>query len=421
MSKTNFDICHEFFYSGFNQECMPRYLNVGYSGNKFYSYSTVIGAVVKNKAGEPVLLISSNNMSVTTSKHLSYLYSASPYEKIWIPFEYGWDCFGEFKAEHAAPLFEKELDRLSKAKMSLAKSRDEFICCFNNATKFSEYVYTLKFLKKFKKTYIQITEHVDEIKAKQLKIDAENLKKAKNKLNKLLKTQSIEEINVYQYSYNDPVLSALISRTKTRALQKSAKIELEHIKSLSYHEIETYESKNLYVREQLREILYTKLKADCNEKWKTIENLSTEQLKNYITDNRLLKQWIDNEIYKRTLKECATTLKESVAFFGYAKTLKNIENDHYKLEVFRKAFCYENDFAFAWLSENDTFKTTKYITLDKNVGIIALRLWKHKKLHLGAHVGIYTVLRITDEYVKIGCHTIPTKNLNELCEILDIE
>lgn len=420
MSKTNFDICHEFFYSGFNQEYMPRYLNVGYSDNKFYSYSTVIGAVVKNKAGESVLLISSNNMSVTTSKHLSYLYSASPYEKIFIPFEYGWACFGEFKAEHAAELFEKALNQLSKAKMSLAKNRDEFVRCFNNATVFSGSVYTLKFLKKFEKTYIQVTEHVDEIKAKQRKIDNENLKKAKNKLNKLLKTQSIEEIDEYRYSYTDPVLSALISRNKIRALKKDAKIELEYVKSLSYSEIETYESKNPYVREQLREILYMKLRADCNERWKFIENLPTEQLKNYVTDNRLLKHRIYDEIYNRTLKEYTIKLKESVSCFGYAKTLKNIENDSYKLNVFREVFCYLDGFAFAWLSDDGTFKTTKHITLDKNIGVVALRLWKHKKLHLGAHIGIYTVLKITDEYVKIGCHTIPTKNLKELCEILNI-
>lgn len=421
MSKTNLNICHDFFYSGFNQEYMPRRFNVGYSDNKFYSYSTVIGAVVNDKKGGPVLLISSNSMSNTTAKHLNDLWSASPYEKIFIPFEYGWDCFSEFKAEHAANLFEKALNQLSKAKMSLAKNRDEFICCFNRATTFSESVYTLKFLKKFKKTYIQVTEHVAEIKAKQRKIDAINLKKAKNKLNKLLKTQSIEEIDAYRYSYTDPVLSALISRTKIRALQKAAEIELEHIKSLSYSEVETYESKNPYVREQLREILYTKLREDCNERWKIVENLSTEQLKNYVTSNRLLKHRIYDEIYNRTLKEYTIKLKESVSCFGYAKTLKNIENDSYKLNVFRELFCYPDGFAFAWLSDNGTFKTTKYITLDKNVGIVALRLWKHKKLRLGTHVGIYTVLKITDEYVKIGCHTIPTKNLEELCEILDIE
>ena len=43
-----------------------------------------------------------------------------------------------------------------------------------------------------------------------------------------------------------------------------------------------------------------------------------------------------------------------------------------------------------------------------------LKLWKHNKLRLGMKLDKYTVLEIKENHVKIGCHIIPTKNLEEL-------
>lgn len=70
----NIDIAHEFFYSDFNSS--RNFNNINYSENLFYSYYTVIGAVVKSKTGNNILLVSEDSMSSTTGKHIGNLISA---------------------------------------------------------------------------------------------------------------------------------------------------------------------------------------------------------------------------------------------------------------------------------------------------------------------------------------------------------
>ena len=62
----NIDIAHEFFYSDFDSS--RNYNNISYSENLFYSYYTVIGAVVKSKTGNNILLVSEDSMSSTRIK-----------------------------------------------------------------------------------------------------------------------------------------------------------------------------------------------------------------------------------------------------------------------------------------------------------------------------------------------------------------
>ena len=73
----NIDIAHEFFYSDFDSS--RNYNNISYSENLFYSYYTVIGAVVKSKTGNNILLVSEDSMSSTTGKHIGNLISACPF------------------------------------------------------------------------------------------------------------------------------------------------------------------------------------------------------------------------------------------------------------------------------------------------------------------------------------------------------
>ena len=86
---SNFDIAHKFFYAEGSRYCMPRSTAMGFDGDRFFSYYTLIGKICTNKNGAPVLLISDNNFSATTSKHLSYLRGACPLKMISVPMEYG--------------------------------------------------------------------------------------------------------------------------------------------------------------------------------------------------------------------------------------------------------------------------------------------------------------------------------------------
>ena len=88
MSK--YTLFHDFFH---NPEARGSYsgCNVSFDGDKFYSYSTIIGQ--KIKAGKrDILAISSNTMSITTTMHLSKLRRACPYPAehiVYVPFAQG--------------------------------------------------------------------------------------------------------------------------------------------------------------------------------------------------------------------------------------------------------------------------------------------------------------------------------------------
>lgn len=70
--------------------------------------------------------------------------------------------------------------------------------------------------------------------------------------------------------------------------------------------------------------------------------------------------------------------------------------------------------AFVWTDESGNFQTSKSIFMDAKEGLTALKLWAASKLKHGLTVGRYTVLEVTDEFVKIGCHKIPVENIREL-------
>ena len=82
------ELAHRFFY---NPEARGNYANCNAHFSEsywdkdtlhnYYSYSTRIAAIAKNKHGENVLLISDYKYSKTTAKHLNELRHACPYEQ----------------------------------------------------------------------------------------------------------------------------------------------------------------------------------------------------------------------------------------------------------------------------------------------------------------------------------------------------
>lgn len=155
MSKTNWDMAHNFFYNEANEYDYPRYKSCGYRGNRFFSYSTVIAMIVENKEGRKVALVSDNNMSNTTAKHISNVRSASPYKIYQVPFSYG---ERPEDLEDVAALFHKSLETQSKLNFCLQNNRFAFCDTFREATKFSEDIFELDFLDNYKGLYSQLND-----------------------------------------------------------------------------------------------------------------------------------------------------------------------------------------------------------------------------------------------------------------------
>lgn len=293
MSKTNYDIAHEFFYA--EGACKNySYKSVGYEYDRFYSYYTVIGELETNKHGEKVLLLSYYNMSNSTAKHINYLWSANPYKMIRVPFEYG-EHYHKTPAELAKRCLEK-LEVYAKEKLSRKENRESFFDFYNMLNDLNDNFKTgVKMPKKFKTLYevLNDSEGVKKIKIKQAEIQRKAAEAAKRAFNRLTKNKTIKELAKLAYSYDSEINS-----------EQRAKI------------------------------------------------------KNALNPN--------------------------------------------------------NDLSFVWQDENGDFKTSQHITIKADEGRVALKLWKSGKLKHGMQIGYYTVLQITKDFVKIGCHKIPVANLLEL-------
>lgn len=298
MSKTNWDMAHNFFYNEACEDDYPRYKSCGYRGNRFFSYATVIAMIVENKEGHKVTLVSDNNMSNTTAKHLSNVRSASPYKNYWVPFSYG---ERPENLEDVASLFQQALGSRSKLNFCLQNNRFAFCDTFVEATKFSEDIFELDFLDNYKGLYSQLNdpEAVKKLKAEARKANQEKVKALREELKKIIETNSY--------------------------------LDLIKIAFSNYY----YIAYNNAIRGKLAKVLNPK-----------------------------------------------------------------------------------GELSFVWRDSNGLYKTSKHVTMPKAEGDIALRLWAKGQLKHGQKVGMYTVLAVTKDFVKVGCHTIPTKNLEELYKTL---
>lgn len=121
----NINIAQEFFYSDFNSH--RNFNNISYNQNIFYSYYTVIGAVIQDKFGNNILFVSESSMSPTTGRHISHLINACPFSYLRVPMEYG---NHHFSLEACINRIIKNLDYYSNSKLSLKANRESYIQSF---------------------------------------------------------------------------------------------------------------------------------------------------------------------------------------------------------------------------------------------------------------------------------------------------
>lgn len=188
MSITNHQVCHKFFYQNgsiFNKN----YSNVSYEDNIFRSYSTAIGLLTKDKTGNDVLLVSIENLSNTTVKHINYLIDACPHDFIRVPVKFG-DY--DLTIESIIREFKNSLEFWSSQKMTKKENRFKFSRYYEEARKFSNKINTLDFLDKYKSLY-EVINNPDSLKNLRIKIAEREkvvLKENKRRLENYLKNKS---------------------------------------------------------------------------------------------------------------------------------------------------------------------------------------------------------------------------------------
>ena len=125
--KTNWDVVHRFFYQDGHERFCPSWLNCGFDGDDFYSYSTIIAKIVTGLDGRHYTLVSYDRMSSTTDRHISNVMGASPYDVIKVPMEYGYSSFDTKCLEHR---ISDKLDAYADSRLSRKENRTEYINYF---------------------------------------------------------------------------------------------------------------------------------------------------------------------------------------------------------------------------------------------------------------------------------------------------
>lgn len=293
----NRDVAHQFFYD-LNGSFDRRSMTVSYCRGKYYSYSTVIGQIAETITGKTVLLISDNNFSNTTAKHLNELKAACPYELVYLPQTQGNNCF---YPQDVIDKCIRNIKYYSESKLSQKPNREALTSYYNmllNTLELvgfeSQFEKTIKTLDEFENIYQAINdpEKLKTIKELQKKKDKEKQENLKAELKDIIENQAFDDIAAFAYS-----------------------------------------------------------------------NLST----------------LDTEI-KNKLKEYLNPKRE---------------------------------LSFIWF-DAEYVKTSKHITVNRKEVEALLKLWKHNKLKHGMTISYYTVLEVKTDYVKVGCHKIPTENLEAL-------
>lgn len=197
----NFDIAHKFFYNNggyYSPSCSP----MSFNEDKFFSYYTLIGKICSNKHGARVLLISDNNFSATTSKHISYLRQACPFNYIRVVMEYG---ERDITPEQAAERAIKNAVYYSEQKLTQAANRDKLFNAVNQFNQLRENfkIGRLKMPAKIEKLIatLQDSEAFKALKTKQRAADLKRAKKEKSAFEALTKNKNLCDLARLAYEY----------------------------------------------------------------------------------------------------------------------------------------------------------------------------------------------------------------------------
>jgi len=231
----NINIAHEFFYSDFNSH--KNFNNISYSENLFYSYYTVIGAVVQTKTGSNILLVSEDSMTATTSKHIGYLISACPFSYLRVPMEYGNHYFS---LEACIKKIIRNLECDANSKLSLKANREGYINSFNQLQYINDYIQDVDFnvIEQYKPMFdlLSDSKKVKELKAKLREKAKQDKIKAEKELKELLNQYEYLDLIQFAYGYNSTI--KFDDYNKAKAMQNKVRKALNPNDDLSFAWVE---------------------------------------------------------------------------------------------------------------------------------------------------------------------------------------
>lgn len=232
----NIDIAHEFFYSDFNS--CKTFNNVSYNQNLFYSYYTVIGAVVQSKFGNNILLVSENSMSSTTGRHIGNLISSCPFSYLRVPMEYGNHYFS---LEACINRIIKNLEEYLSSKLSLKANREGFIQSYNQLLYINDNIQSIDkyILEQYKSTFelLSNSKEVKELKAKLKEKARQEEIKAKQELQELLNNYGYLDLIQFVYDSDNSTIK-ITDYHKSKLMQNRVKKALNPHNDLSFVWIE---------------------------------------------------------------------------------------------------------------------------------------------------------------------------------------
>lgn len=191
--KTNWDVAHRFFYQDGHERFITSWMNCGFDGDEFYSYSTIVAKIVTGLDGRHYTLVSYDRMSSTTGRHISNVVSASPYDVIRVPMEYGNSSFDIRWLERR---ISANLDEYAESRLSIKTNRTEYINYFEMLLAVDEKIIKIspETIEKYRPLYDTL---VSSQSLKDLKRNiAENERKQREALRDSLKTY----IELYSFS-----------------------------------------------------------------------------------------------------------------------------------------------------------------------------------------------------------------------------
>ena len=232
----NIDIAHEFFYSDFNS--CKTFNNVSYNQNLFYSYYTVIGAVVQSKFGNNILLVSENSMSSTTGRHIGNLISSCPFSYLRVPMEYGNHYFS---LEACINRIIKNLEEYLSSKLSLKANREGFIQSYNQLLYINDNIQSIDkyILEQYKSTFEQLSnsKEVKKLKAELKEKARQEEIKAKQELQELLDNYGYLDLIQFVYDSDNSTIK-ITDYHKSKLMQNRVKKALNPHNDLSFVWIE---------------------------------------------------------------------------------------------------------------------------------------------------------------------------------------
>lgn len=113
------------------------------------------------------------------------------------------------------------------------------------------------------------------------------------------------------------------------------------------------------------------------------------------------------------IKHLTKEFTENYTYYELIKKSFDYNTDYDTREFIKDYILNLEKYAVVWF-EGDKVKTSKHVTVNKEEVITLLKLWQHNKLKHGMTIDRYTILEVMPNYVKIGCHTIPTENIQAL-------